>query len=171
MGYSKLCRVKAKSLELVIAYLLVRFAQPRKLCRMATAHGNIRGCSSQAEPNLRRHQTSGPPSDQQFPVAVEDDTTNNIRKVMSSAWICARPICRPSISDLREFIARAESCVPFRTKTIAPCREWFNRILRSKSCICALSDSFVDMLASLRSFDHMRDLPIVHIEISLEVAL
>jgi hypothetical protein len=48
---------------------------------------------------------------------------------------------------------------------ISPCRVWFNRILRSKSCIWAFSDSFVDMPASLRSFDHTRDLPFVHIEL------
>jgi len=43
--------------------------------------------------------------------------------------------------------------------------------LAIKSFIWALSDSFVDMLASLRSFDHMRDLSIAHIEISPEVEL
>src|SRR5437660_618314 len=98
MGYSKICSVKAQSLEFVIAYLLVWSAKRRKLLRMA--HGSVRGCSSQAEPDLRLGQSSGPPSDQQFLVAAEGGTINNIRKVMSSAWICARPTCRPSISDL-----------------------------------------------------------------------
>ena len=119
---------------------------------MAMEHGGIPGCSSQAEPDLRFGQSSWPPSDQQFLVAV-DGSTNNIRKVMISACIRARPTWRPFISDLRAFIARAESRVPFRTKVISPCRVWFNRILRSKSCIWAFSDSFVDMPASLRSFE------------------
>jgi hypothetical protein len=115
---------------------------------------------------LRRNQSSGPSSDQQFHVAVEDGTTNNFRKLMSSDWIRALPICRLSISDLRAFIARAESRVPLGTKTIAPCREWFKRILRSKSCIWALSDSFVDMLVSLRSLTLCKICSIAHIEIS-----
>lgn len=142
-------------------------AATRECCSQASQGGRVAGQDEGGSTEmLRQDQSSGPPSDQQFLVAVEDGITNNIRKVMSSAWICARPTCRPSISNLRAFIARAESRVPFRTKVISPCREWFNRILRSKSCIWALSDSFVDMLASLRSFDHMRDLSIAHIEIS-----